>query len=50
VLMGETALGPSDLAVVECPASQRLTAELTKPKIYVSRNGNAAASSSTPPD
>jgi 4-amino-4-deoxy-L-arabinose transferase-like glycosyltransferase len=50
VLMGETALGLSDLAVVECPASQRLTAELTKPKIYVSRNGNAAASSSTPPD
>ena len=33
VLMGETALGLSDLAVVECPANQR---------VYVSRNVNAA--------
>jgi hypothetical protein len=32
VLMGETALGLSDLAVVECDANQRLSAELTAPK------------------
>ena len=41
ILMGETALGLSDLAVVECDASKR---------VYVSRSVNTTASASTPPD